>query len=133
MHVLDRRRFLVGAGAVCGFAGASSLAALIAGCSPPDAAALEDRVRTALRELSLDAHGARLIAAAAGIPPAAAFEMFRRDLSSRSLYALSSNGLLLSEFIEARCSADLESGRTRRIHGWWIAETELAVAVLSAG
>ena len=59
--------------------------------------------------------------------------MFRRDVSSRSLYAVTSNGLLLSEFIEARCSADLASGRTRRIHGWWIAETELAVAVLVAG
>jgi len=132
MQGLDRRRFLVGAAAACGASGAAALVALMAGCSPPDDAALDDRLRTALRDLAPDARGARRIAAAGAITPAAAYATLRRDVSGRGLFALTSSRLLLSEFIEARCSADLEAGRTRRIHGWWVAETELAVAVLTA-
>ena len=101
-----------------------------AACSPFDAW-LEARLQSSLREYALDGQGTRLIAEAGEITLEEARRTFLGDLSSRQLFELTSTQPALRKFIEARSSADLSAGRTVRVHGWWIAETELAVAVLS--
>jgi hypothetical protein len=125
---LDRRAFLGGAATWLGLGGV----ALIAGCAPPDDAALASRLRAGLREAGYDPRAAKLLATAGEMSVSVALRALRRDVSDRRLYATAHSALLLRRFIEARCDGDLRAGRMRRVRGWWVAETELAVAVLVA-
>lgn len=125
---IDRRSFLVGGGALVGLGGAT----LLGSCAPPDDAALEIRLRASLREIAFDPRGAKLLAAAGKMSSEVALRTLRREVSDSRLYATASNALLLRRFIESRCDDDLKTGRTRRVRGWWVAETEVAVAVLVA-
>ena len=123
---IDRRTFL---SRIAMFWSVASVS-LFAACSPLEAW-LEVRLQASLRELALDPQGARLIAAAGEMTPKTAGRSFRGDLSSRQLFELTSTKRTLRRFIEAQSRADLRTGRAIRVHGWWVAETELAVAVLS--
>lgn len=62
--------------------------------------------------------------------PEIAIRALHRDVSARRLYAAASSSMLLRKFVVSRCDDDLRAGRTRRIRGWWVAETEVAIAVL---
>jgi len=123
---IDRRAFLGGAGALVGLGGI----ALLTGCGAPEDADVEIRLRAALREIAYDGEGAKLLAGAGGMSTEIAFRTLRRDVSARRLYATAASPLLLREFVESQCGDDLRAGRTRRVQGWWVAETEVAVAVL---
>ena len=127
MRSIDRRTFLGQIAMFCSIAGVS----LFAACWPLEAW-LEGRLHSSLRELALDAEGALLIASAGEITPEAARRSFLGDLSSRQLFGLTSTRRALRKYIVAKSGADLRAGRTVRVHGWWVAETEVAVAVLSA-
>jgi hypothetical protein len=129
-RVIDRRAFLAAVRNACAL---GALGCWLPACSPTDPEVVDERLRAALRAHLGGSRGARLIAAASGMTPDTALATLRSDASNLRLQAVASSELLLREFIESRSSADRRAGRTRRLQGWWIAETEVAVAVLSAG
>ena len=60
-----------------------------------------------------------------------ALRTLRADSSDSEWLGASEGGDALGVFVAERRSADLRAGRTRLVDGWWLAETEVAVAVLA--
>jgi hypothetical protein len=129
---INRRELLAAASRMtCIFGTVSALPFVFSGCSAPDDAATNERLRAALQTWIGDDSGAARIRRASGTTSAAALRTLCAGVSNRCLVVVSANEFLLRRFLDHRRSDDLRAGRTRPIRGWWLSETEVAVAVLA--
>ncbi len=126
MRPLCRRELLVRAGVLVG----SGLAAVGAplGCGPSPA----DRLSLMLRELYGDPAAAHPVARASGRTREWAAGVLRSGLADREGERRAGDPVALREHVERRRLDDLAAGRVVRVGGLWLAETEIAVAVLMA-
>jgi hypothetical protein len=122
-----RRSFLRTALSVLGSLAAT--APFLAGCGVPAEEALAGRFVAALRSALAGAVPAGAFASV-GMGRDEALENLRGDLSPRRFQALAWNDALLRRYLAGRRRRDLESGRTRTVDGWIVAESELAIAAL---
>jgi hypothetical protein len=104
----------------------------LSGCFGSEESDINERLPAALRAWLGESAGARWIATRSGMTAEVALRTLRGDASNRALASVLADEQKLRRFINARKSAELRVGRTHPVRGWWLTETEVAVAVLVA-
>ena len=105
----------------------------LSSCLESEDPVASERLPAALRAWLGESAGARWIASRSGMTVEEAVRTLSGNVSNRALASMLADEQKLRRFISARRSADFRVGHTHPVRGWWLSETEVAVAVLVTG